>query len=246
MAVRNKIDQYFTVKNYETDFRQSLKPSAMLGFFQEIAGEHSEEMGLGFENLREQGLFWVLSKIYVEVERLPVFRDKVKAVTWPQMPNKAIYERSFLLESAEGDLLLKAFSRWCILKADCGRILPCSKIQQPELNYITEKSVAFDDWHMPSVTDKTQASFSLKIANSEYDLNNHVNNIKYADYVFNCFAVEELRSRRLKSFQIHYVRQSHENDVLDFYREEVNPGEYVIEGVKNGDETVVSAKVRFE
>ena len=30
-------------------------------------------------------------------------------------------------------------------------------------------------------------AFSLRIANSEYDLNGHVSNIKYADYIFNCF-----------------------------------------------------------
>ena len=88
-------------------------------------------------------------------------------------------------------------------------------------------------------------AFSLKIANSEYDLNQHVNNIKYADYIFNCFSVAELSAMRLKNFQIHYVKQSHENDVLDFYRREISAGVFVVEGVKNAAETVVTAKITF-
>ena len=77
-------------------------------------------------------------------------------------------------------------------------------------------------------------------------MNNHVNNIKYADYIFNCFSVAELKARRLKAFQIHYVKQSHENDVLDFYREERENGVFTIEGIKNGGEQVIAARVWFE
>ena len=128
----------------------------------------------------------------------------------------------------------------------CGRILPCSRIEQPEIDFREEKSVVFDDWAIPEVSRFGGAAFSLRIANSEYDLNRHVNNIRYADYVFNCFSVKELEEKDLKSFQLHYIKQTHENDLLEMYREEVAPGVFAIEGVKNGDETVVAARVCFE
>lgn len=239
------LERQFTVRNYETDFKQRLKPSAILGYFQETAGDHSEEMGLGFGKLAESGYIWVLSKIYVEIEALPKFRDTVTVSTWPHIPNKAIYERSFEMRSKAGNVLMRAFSRWCILSAKNGRIVPCSRIEQPQIDFIERKSVDFSEWKIDEIQDKARPAFSIKIANSEYDLNNHVNNIKYADYILNCFSVEELRAKEIRSFQIHYVKQSHEGDVLDFYREE-RGGEYFIEGVKNGEETVVVARVRFE
>ena len=71
MKASNKISRKFTLRNYETDFDQKLKPSALLGYFQETAGDHSEEMGLGFAKLAGEGRFWVLSKIYVEVDKRP-------------------------------------------------------------------------------------------------------------------------------------------------------------------------------
>ena len=55
-----------------------------------------------------------------------------------------------------------------------------------------------------------------------------------------------LEARRLRSFQMNYVHQSHEGDCLDFYRSGDGEGGFVIEGIKNGAETVVAARVRFD
>ena len=139
---------------------------------------------------------------------------------------------------------MRAYSRWCILKHN-GRIVPCSAIEHPQIDYIAEKSVEFDDWRIQEITDREDPSFTIRVANSEYDFNYHVNNIKYADYIFNCFSVKELEEKDLRGFQIHYVKQSHEGDVLNFYRKEIRANEYVVEGVKNGTETVVAARVYF-
>lgn len=244
MAVENKIERVFTIRNYETDFKRRLKPSAILGYFQETASEHSSQMGLGFESLMENGYCWVLSKIYLEIERLPRVGETVKVGSWPHSPNKAIYERSFVVQG-EGDVCVRAYSRWCILRADNGRIVPCSLFKQPQIDYIEDKSVCFDEWSIPELQNNLPPAFSLRVANSEYDLNYHVNNIKYADYIFNCFSVQELEQNILKCFQLHYIKQAHEGDVLDFYRSELTNGEYVVCGYKNGEELIVAAKVRF-
>lgn len=245
--VENKIEERVKIRNYQTDFRQEIRPSAILGLFQEIAAEHSERLGIGHSSLKKDGCFWVLSKIYVEISALPRYSDEVIVATWPHTPNKAIFERSFSVEDAKGERLVSAFSRWCVLN-EKGRIVPASRIPCRTDRFIEERSVNFGDWLVPEISDeeRKEPSFSLKIANSEYDLNYHVNNIKYADYIFNCFSVDELSKLKLKNFQIHYLRQSHEGDELRFYRKEIAPHVFSAEGIKNDSETVVTAKVAFE
>lgn len=245
MSNKNFYQSDQVLKNYETDFKQEVKPSAILGFFQEAASENSEEAGFGYSSLAPLGMLWVLSKIYVEVDRLPKLGEKIVVQTWPHAPNKAIFERSFLIRDEGGEAVIRAFSRWCVLRAN-GRIVPASQVPRDLEDYISEKSIEFDDWAVPQAADCGEAAFSLKIANSEYDRNMHVNNIKYADYIFNCFSVEELKAKKLKSFQIHYVQQSHEGDVLRFYRKQLSENEYAVEGVKNGTETVIAARVCFD
>ncbi len=244
MKAANQIENDYIVRSYETDFRQEIRPSSVLGLFQEIAGDHSQAMGLGFQKLGEQGRFWVLSKIYVEVDRKPASGEKVSVRTWPHRPNKAIYERSFTVCDESGQRLIGAESRWCILEKS-GRIVPCSRIEQPEIDFLEENCLEDIDWQIPRVVCAAAPDFALTVANSEYDLNHHVNNIKYADYIFNCFTVAELEAQRLASFQLHYVKQAFEGDRLEFFRGETEPGLFSIEGVRNGVETVVLAQVRF-
>lgn len=244
MKAANRIENDYIVRSYETDFRQEIRPSSVLGLFQEIAGDHSQAMGLGFQKLGEQGRFWVLSKIYVEVDRKPASGEKVSVRTWPHRPNKAIYERSFTVCDESGQRLIGAESRWCILEKS-GRIVPCSRIEQPEIDFLEENCLEDIDWQIPRVVRAAAPDFALTVANSEYDLNHHVNNIKYADYIFNCFTVAELEEQRLASFQLHYVKQAFEGDRLEFFCSETEPGLFSIEGVRNGVETVVLAQVRF-
>lgn len=208
---------------------------------------HAASLGLGEFDLRPRGYFWVLNKIYVEVDRLPKWMDAVKLHTFPHSPASVIYERSFRMTDEKGESLVRAVSRWCILNMN-GRIMPSSRVKFPEdCEFIEERPVSnVPDWTIPISDARDNPAFEITIGNSEYDQNMHVNNIHYADYLFNCFPAEELKAKRIRSFQLHYIKQSHEGDRLSFFKEEIAPGSYVLVGVKNGGESVVASRITLE
>ena len=241
--VRNTIAQTAILRGYETDFQGEIKPSFILGLMQEIAGEHACEMGLGYDEMRNRGYIWVLSKIYVEIDRRPKFGDEVEIITWPRTPGKAICERHFLMRCG-GENCIRAVSRWCILKTGSNRIAPQSLFTSGIEVYNDAECVSCGDWLIPSLSEETKSAFTVCLANADYDQNRHVNNIRYADYVFDCFSVEELERLKLKSFQMHYLKQCYEGDILNLYKKETEKGVFVVEGRKGAD-AVIAARICF-
>ena len=89
-------------------------------------------------------------------------------------------------------------------------------------------------------------AYSLTIRISEYEHNMHVNNTRYADYCFNCFTLAELKQLRLRALALSYIRQCRENEVLRFYKKEISPDTYLVQGVNEKDEMVMQASIQFE
>ena len=50
---------------------------------QDIAWEHAEILGFGFNDLQKKKQFWVLSRILVKINRRPKWGEKFKIETWP-------------------------------------------------------------------------------------------------------------------------------------------------------------------
>ena len=239
----------FEIKYCDTDFRDQLKLSSFLAHFEEVAGSSADELGFGYKHLKPKALTFILSGVYCEFSK-PIFQgDKVTVKTWPNPPSYAVFGREYQICAPDTDeLLCSATSRWCIYDLKEGKILPSKAIEgQDYSTYNTDRALDFSAWKIPAFSvEEGEFIYSMTVRNSEYDHNMHVNNTRYADYCLNCFTIEELSSFHLKSFQISYARQCRENDSLHFYRKKTSENEYIVLGINQNQEIVVTSKFAFE
>lgn len=63
-----------------------IKPSAILDLFQDAAGQHAEEIGVGFQEMIKQSYLWVLTKVKFKIISEPKSYQKVNIKTWPLPP----------------------------------------------------------------------------------------------------------------------------------------------------------------
>ena len=129
-----------------------------------------------------------------------------------------------------------------------GKLLNASVIDNQDYStYNTTKVLEGVRWKLPIFkAEEGELRFSLKIANSEYDHNMHVNNTRYVDYCFNCFTVQELAVKKLKKFTISYIKQCKEGETLRFFRQDLGDGLYLTQGFNEADEVVAQAQICFE
>lgn len=236
----------FDIRYCDVDFKDELKPSSVLAFLEDAASSSADELGFGYRFLIPNALAFMVTNVCCEFVRPISLWDNIHVATWPLPPTFVVFGREYQIFAGE-ELLMSASSRWCLIDRKTGKIAQSKRIENQDYStYNTSRALNVERWKLPIFdSNDGELRFSITIANSEYDHNMHVNNTRYADYCFNCFTIEELKAKRLKSFAISYVRQCFEGDVLRFYR--FKAGEKVaVQGVNAQNEIVVQAEMLFE
>ena len=239
--------QPFNVRYCDVDFCDELKPSTALAYLEEAACYSAEELGFGYSYIKPKGLAFMVTNVCCEFLRpVRLFEKNVHVRTWPLPPTYATFGREYRLCVGD-EVTMNASSRWCLVDIAEGKIVSSKMIENQDYStYNTDRALQVDRWKIPSFkAEEGELRFSIKIANSEYDHNMHVNNTRYADYCFNVFTLGELCEFTLKYFSIAYIKQCKEGDELSFYRKQTGGNTYLVLGINQNGETVIQSEIRF-
>lgn len=233
----------FRVDYGDADYYKKLKMSALFNYFQDVASLHAENLGLGVESLQEsQGVTWVLVKILVRIDRFPSLNEEITVESWPIEPKKLEFERDFFVRDIEGNIIGKAISSWVIMDVGTreirrtelfpGRFPPFNPVRALEGRMGKIKA----NGHLQKVYEKV-------ISYSDIDINGHLNNSKYIDYITDCFSIQRHGQYTVDSIQVSYISEALAGDKITFFKDisTLDEGIVYVEGVDDN-----SGKVYFK
>ena len=84
---------------------------------------------------------------------------------------------------------------------------------------------------------------TISVNYNDIDINGHVNSVKYIEHVLDLWDIEWYRGHRLKRFEIAYVAEAHQGDLLSFYKEQLAENECCVRLVKTENATGNQAEV---
>lgn len=202
-------------KDWEINFLQCypngyLKYTELCNLFQLTAATHSEVGGISFSDMQEFHQAWVLSKMRVEIKRLPKWKDKVTVKTWIKSLENSRSTRC--LELYRGDEKLAGCETyWAVLNTQIRRpenlALPHEHfIKYPE-NSATEKSVQRINLDVPF-----ENVLDYKVQLSDLDIVNHANNVKYLEWCLNVIDSKLILRQKIKGFEMNFLKELNLND----------------------------------
>lgn len=179
-----------------------MQPKAMLDIFQDVATIHAIEMGIGRDDMVKHGVFWAVIRTKLEVLRDPVNYQVVTVRTWPHTPTRFSFLRDFYMSDKDGRLLVKATSEWVLMDIETRKFVSVADVYNGPTDFDEEraferkprKALSFEEGNRPVVT--------ITPSYTDIDVNGHVNNAVYADFVINALNPSEEGS--LKTMQIDY------------------------------------------
>ena len=219
----------YKLKESDFDFNDNMRASAYLDIFQTVAAKHATMLGMGFEEMKQKNIAWVVTKIKFDcfVKLYPGMT--ITAETYPHPKGIVDYTRDFYLYDENGTLAAKGTSQWVHID------FKERKIVKPSVDFdgqFTDK-YAYDNKRIERILPlKSAPVYSHTIQRSELDHNGHTNNIKYTDIAFNSF---DLPARPLKKVIVNFLAETKLNEIVDVSVEKQNDNLYVFSGSKNGE-----------
>ena len=209
------------------DCHDCLKMSTLLDVAQEIAGDHAEELGCGFETMIKQDLIWVIVRNYVEIIKKPINFKEIEVVTYPLKPRFVEFNRETEFYH-DGDLFAVSRSTWMVIN------IKDFSVKAPDFFKGFDDDLGYFKRRIRKlpVIEKSQLQ-KVKEADVLYsmlDHNGHMNNTKYVDFYLDIFRPEF----SVKTLQIEYIKQSFLDDKLSLYIKE-NEGKRYLSGYKDDE-----------
>ena len=205
----------FEIKSYNVDFQQNVKPSVLMQFFQEVASNHAAELGAGYEALISRELFWALSRLCVEIVRMPRWGESIQIETWPCGTEGLFFRRDFMVYDKDQQVIIRAVSAWLLVAA------PTLRPQRPAILGIElpsnngRKSLTYFPERITVETG--HIAFTRKVAYNEIDQNLHVNNTRYLDWATDCFQLKHYQDYRLIRFSLEFLSETHWGDEIELH-----------------------------
>lgn len=230
----------YTVQVSDVDFSRKLRLSTLFMYFQDMATEHAENIGVGRDVLQKNNLIWVLISVKVDIERYPVWNENIIVETWPLQPGNINFERDFIVYDSDNNVIARAVTDWVII--DMGsRRLKRSRVINAEFPK-TERERALDcKLERINTTISLNEAYRKVVGYSDIDMNEHLNNSKYIDYIMDCFSIEKHRNYFVKSIEINYIHEAlpGETIILKTGIDVEDKRTVYAEGINEGSNTVV-------
>ncbi len=200
----------YKLNSRDVDFSSFFRVDRIFALNQEIAGEHSEQLGLGVEVMAARNIGWALTRSKLIMHSYPKINDTVKFVTWPGEMRHGFFPR--FIELYLNEKLIGTSSNLYV-QID----LNTRKIAKPFYPEVFKYGFNIKPLPYPPSIQNIDAdikTFTEYTKYSDFDINSHVNNTSYIRWFLDLFTIDFHKLNLAKEVLIHYNSEITANQTI--------------------------------
>ncbi|MBR3085797.1 MAG: hypothetical protein IKH04_05270 [Kiritimatiellae bacterium] len=207
------------------------------------ATAHATILGVGMADLIKDGFSWMLSSMSVRFSRLPRPEEALSVETWPSGTRRRIIcTRDYVIRGEDGGVIVEATSDWIyvdVVHRKINMLTPRLATLAPE--GVPRANVEPAPKQLPREGEPARASIAVRRADT--DVNRHVNNVHYVEWLFEALP-DETYGRDLAALDITYRQEALRGDTLESLVWTGDEGRRTIHSLQRaGDGAVMAAAV---
>ena len=201
-------------QNFEIGFQHCypngfLKHTEICNLFQIVAGIHADLGGISYLDMQQHNQAWVLSRMRIEISKLPKWKDVITIKTWIKTLENSRSIRCLEMYLND-EKIVGCETLWAIFN---------TKTRRPDaLAVAHEHFEKFPIKATESSVDKVNLQninktiFEREVHLSDLDVVNHVNNVKYLEWCLNLIDSKDVLNQKISSFEMNFLKELSLND----------------------------------
>ena len=233
----------FLIDSNEVDPFLDLSIPGLFRLLQAIAGAGVEAIGAGKTETTDKGYMWVLTRMDVEISKMPRYMDEIELTTYPGEQIGCFYFRHFFARSKNGEVIFRVASTWALLQASTRKVVMRSPFPHP----LTPEK-ADGELGRP---EKLQAPESMveverrRVTYSMCDLNGHLNNTRYLELIVDVKNRAFYEKHTPVSIVLNFEKEIQEGEEVSICLSSQDENPYTLVGKVNGEERFL-ARLAFK
>jgi medium-chain acyl-[acyl-carrier-protein] hydrolase len=209
MTEMAEFEKEYLVHVYETGANGKLTLVGLFNYLQDTASDHAEKLKFGRDDLLKNNHIWVLSRMYAVIDNLPDWNDTITVRTWPSGIDKILALRDFKVLNHNKLAIASATSSWAIIDRSTKRVQrPDDIIANFHESFNLERTLQRNAFKLDPVSKNGYLSPMFKVKFSDLDVNLHVNNVKFLQWVTDSYPLDFILSNTPRSVEINYLAES--------------------------------------
>jgi len=231
----------YRVNSHDTDVNGIVSASAMLRYFQETANLQLHSLGPSNEQLRENGMAFILSKFSMSIYKPLHAYENITVETWACESKGVSFLRCGRI--LRGDMIIaEMISVWALLNLESKTFC---RVTDVEFNFDTEDMLELD--LPPRLTIPKELELTLAgertIVYSDLDINRHMNNTLYPDML--CDFIPNMEGTRVIGISGNFISEAALGNTVKVYAAE-SDGAIYFRTVREDGKTGIEAEMILE
>ena len=205
----------FIISNNDVDNKFELKVPAIFRYFQDIALLATEEVDVDSISLSQKNIDWVITRMAVEIKRLPKCDEEIIVHTYPGKDMAMLYPRFFFITDKDNNIIIRASSIWALIDNNTRKVIV-------DRDVIAKLPIEKYDDELPlpeKITIPSDSRFIEKrtIHYSDLDFNSHMNNVRYVELLMDTHDSSFYKENRASFITLNYMKEIKEKEAVDVF-----------------------------
>jgi acyl-ACP thioesterase len=183
MTFDKYFDKQFELRYFEMNKSGVATPAIMLGLLEETAADHCYSIDHSLFDLVKKNVGWVLVSGMLQIDRYPNYKEKITIRTWLSSYSSIKGYRENIIFDENQNIIGRAKGLWVFFDIEKRRPTPIFNDIKEKWSFFNEDSININIKKKIIPVDNADYTNQFRVNRFDTDMNKHVNNIRYLQWV---------------------------------------------------------------